>query len=145
MTILLHQEARDDDVPVWKWLLQVIQRLGVDGMSSEDTDNANVLETVYRVKVLQWRKDISHELALIDEKRIADDEIYAPQGAKPPKRFRSGNNRLSTRPPVPELPEIFYDTAWISQQTSSFITRTLAVSKEQFKWLEVYCKASTAV
>jgi hypothetical protein len=140
MTILLHQEARDNDVPVWKWLMQVIQRLGIDGMSSEDTDNSNPLETVYRVKVMQWRKDISHELGLIDEKRLVDDEIYAPQGAKPPKRYRSSNNRLSTRPPVPELPDVFYDQSWLSQQSAAFITRTVAVSKEAFRWLEVFCK-----
>jgi hypothetical protein len=83
MTTLLHQEARDDDVPVWKWLLKVLQQLGIDGMSSDDTDNVNPLETVYRVNVLQWQRDVFRELDLMDEKRIADDEIYAPQGAKP--------------------------------------------------------------
>ncbi|KIJ31076.1 hypothetical protein M422DRAFT_267285 [Sphaerobolus stellatus SS14] len=53
MTIMMDEDAQINDGIAWKWLLKVLQHLGVDGMSSEDTDNSNVIETINGV-VLQY-------------------------------------------------------------------------------------------
>ncbi len=42
----------------------------------------------------------------------------------------------SDREPVPELPECFYDEAWLESKDEEYLTSVLHVSKEHFKWLD---------
>jgi hypothetical protein len=136
-TIALKRAAGDNDVPIWRWLEQVLQHLTVDGMSSEESTSETEIETVYRVKILEWRRDIEKELRIIDQERLLDAEIFAPQGAKPVKRLRGTGNPVSIRPPVQELPRAFYDEGWYSKTTAEYRELTLAVSREQFQWLTI--------
>ncbi|KIJ49846.1 hypothetical protein M422DRAFT_246212 [Sphaerobolus stellatus SS14] len=139
MTIVIDEDAQLNNGLAWKWLLKVLQQLGVDGMSSEDTDNSNIIETVYRVKVMEWRRNMDFALDLIDQKRLVDDEIYCPQGSKPAHRRRYTNCRSSARDTVPGLPRSFYDDKWYEGLSESYRTRTMCVSKDQFEWLEILC------
>ena len=54
--IQLRIEREDDpELPVWRWIKGLLEILGSDGMSSDETSVDNV-ETIYRVKVLAWRR-----------------------------------------------------------------------------------------
>ncbi|KIJ46955.1 hypothetical protein M422DRAFT_249700 [Sphaerobolus stellatus SS14] len=55
-SIIMDEDAQPNGGLAWKWLLKVLQQLGIDGIRSEDTDNSN-----------KW---------------LVDDEIYCPQGSK---------------------------------------------------------------
>ncbi|KIJ33678.1 hypothetical protein M422DRAFT_264296 [Sphaerobolus stellatus SS14] len=87
----------------------VLQQLGIDGMSSEDTDSSNVIQTIYCVKIMEWRHNIDYELDLIEQKQLVDDEIYCPQGSKPAHQRQLNNNHTSARDPVLGLPRYFYN------------------------------------
>jgi len=137
MTLQMESEADAPEAAIWEWLLQVIQKLGVDGMSSEDTDNSNGIETIYRVRILPWRRRIDRELAIIDGKRLHAGDIYHEQGAKPSKHLRSLSAPHSRQKPVCKLPRVLYDNDWYEGLTDPMKERTICVSKEQFRWLEI--------
>jgi len=97
-------EGDSPEAAIWKWLLNIVEKLGVDGMSSEDTDNSNGVEVVYRVRVLPWHCKIDHELAIIDGKHLCASDIYAQQGAKPLKHLHLPNALNLMWKPVCKLP-----------------------------------------
>lgn len=45
-------------------------------------------ETVYRMKVLPWRREMDQTMDIIDEARVADADLYSAAGSKPAKRAR---------------------------------------------------------
>lgn len=138
-------EIKDDeqaaDVEVWEWLAEVLERLGRDGMSSEESsDGGGDLGTVYRVKILDWRRRMDQELDLIDRTRFTDRDLFNPQGSTPRLRMRSSVNQFSNRRPVGGLPESFYDQAWLEAQPEEYRDLTLCVSEKAFSWLSVYAR-----
>ena len=55
------------DLGAWKWLLDLLHHLGEDGMSSEESDiDARTGMEVYHVKEMTWRRDVQHEMRVID-------------------------------------------------------------------------------
>ncbi|HEV7738570.1 MAG TPA: hypothetical protein VGO47_14515 [Chlamydiales bacterium] len=131
-TLQLKEAENASDIKIWAWLRVMLQHLGPEGMSSEDTCTEG-LETVYRVKILNWRHNIENELSIIDRQRILDADIFSPRGSKPAKRLRSDGNPVSTRKPVKKLPRALYDDAWYQLKPKEYRELTLCVSKEQFE------------
>lgn len=105
-------------------------------MSSEESATEN-LETVYRVKRLPWRREMSSNLDKLDRVRILDKAIFNRQGHKPERRIRSDNNPISARKPKIGLPKALYDREWLDTQTENYREMTLCVSEESFRWLEL--------
>jgi hypothetical protein len=134
--VLLHDKNDTMELHAWEWLLTVLKRLGPDGMSSEDTEVESALETVYRVRVLEWRRNIDREMTVIDNMRYDNTDIYAPQGSKPGRRVR-GNGLKSNRDPVCHLPLPLYDQDWYMGVSTDFKDTVLCVSKDQFQWLSL--------
>ena len=136
----LKNEEGSCDVKIWEWLLQLIQYLGVDGMSSEESgvevNDEGIAQKVYRVKIMPWRRNINQELAIIDKARLQDKDLYSEAGAKPVPRKRSEQNEASSRQPVCDLPWSFYDDSWFDRLNTNFRDCTLRVSKKQFHWFE---------
>ena len=85
MNLLEHKIATDkgEHLRIWKWLRQVIQGLGHDGMSSEESDVEDDMDTILRVKTLPWRRNLEKELTLIDSLRVQDPGNYSRCGSKP--------------------------------------------------------------
>ncbi|KAG1848863.1 hypothetical protein F4604DRAFT_1687571 [Suillus subluteus] len=59
VTVLNHlvgykADENEEDLPAWKWLQQLVGTLGEGGMSSEESDIENDIETVLRVKNMTW-------------------------------------------------------------------------------------------
>lgn len=105
-------------------------------MSSEESATEN-FETVYRVKRLPWRREMSSNLDKLDRVRILDKAIFNRQGHKPERRIRSDNNPVSARKPKTGLPKVLYNHKWLDAQTEDYREMTLCVSEEGFRWLEL--------
>jgi hypothetical protein len=134
--IQLKGDEGAEDVPLWEWLHEVLERLGADGMSSEESA-VEGLETVFRVKILDWRRDMTKELNIIDEQRLLDSDLFSARGSKPGTRVRRSDNARSGRDPVPRLPRCFYDQAWLEQQSDNYRRMTLCISEKQFRWFQL--------
>ncbi|KAF8580840.1 hypothetical protein K439DRAFT_1355901, partial [Ramaria rubella] len=72
--VMASQEARQStrrrnvksNVVIWEWLQRLVQLLGMEGMSSEESGKEGDLEDVLQVKTIPWRRDLEKELAIID-------------------------------------------------------------------------------
>src|ERR1700722_4167495 len=93
--IKLKAGNKDNDLEVWKWFTSILEYLGPDGMSSDESSMEGV-ETVYRVKRLPWRRDIAGYMDIIDGQRHKDSDIFSawdsksaehPQGSAPIAAF----------------------------------------------------------
>jgi hypothetical protein len=125
-----------EDLPAWQWLQQLVKTLGEGGMSSEESDTENQIETVLRVKNMVWRRAIERELDIVDHQRLMDDDIFAPQGSKPMKRIRAAGNPTTSRAQVDELPKALYNDGWLAGLTECQAER-LSISTQGFKWMKV--------
>ncbi|PIL30395.1 hypothetical protein GSI_07581 [Ganoderma sinense ZZ0214-1] len=79
--IALHVGDSESDVAVWRFLEKVLDLLGPDGMSSEDTCD-DLPETVFRVKVLEWRRPMDDHMAIIDNERLYNPDWLKAQNAQ---------------------------------------------------------------
>ncbi|KAG1901558.1 uncharacterized protein F5891DRAFT_931587, partial [Suillus fuscotomentosus] len=69
-------DDKEEDLPAWQWLQQLVKTLGECGMSSEESDLENDIETVLRVKNMVWCRAVERELDIVDHQRLADDNIF---------------------------------------------------------------------
>ncbi|KAI9462592.1 hypothetical protein HD554DRAFT_2027540, partial [Boletus coccyginus] len=60
------KEANVNDVDTWKWLSNVLEQLGPDGMSSDESMVKDDIHIVFLTKKMSCRRDIKRELDLID-------------------------------------------------------------------------------
>lgn len=125
------------EVDIWKWLLALLDLYGAEGMSSDETA-VEGMETVYRVKILVWRRNIDKYLDCIDdERKLPNQALFSRSGSKPVKRIRSDDAPDSTRDPVPGLPVELYNANWLEDQDDCYRRLTLCVSREQFQWMNI--------
>ncbi|KAG1723374.1 hypothetical protein EDD22DRAFT_737929, partial [Suillus occidentalis] len=69
-------DDKEEDLLAWQWLQKLVKTLGECGMSSEESDLENDIETVLRVKNMVWRRAIERELDIVDHQRLVDDDIF---------------------------------------------------------------------
>ena len=126
------------DLPAWQWLLKVVDTLGVDGASSEESDCEESIRTIYRTKKMPWRRrDLSDVLSIVDDERLIDKTIYHSQGSKPVPRQRERNRGPeSRRPPPSNLPLAFYDDAWFNSLDEAS-KREVDPNEEEFEWVHL--------
>jgi hypothetical protein len=128
--------SRTHEAPIWTWLLNLVETLGPDGMSSEESEvGEDDINSVYRVKVLPWRRNIERELSLIDSERRQAHQVFARSGAMPVRRIRRADNPVSSRRPRKGLPRSLYDDTWIGSVPGRSLS--MEVSKARFKWMEI--------
>jgi hypothetical protein len=125
-----------DDLDLWEWIQKVLEYLGPDGMSSEESAIEGI-EKVYRVKIVEWRRNLDKEMDIIDRQRLLDSDIFSPRGSLPVARIRTGERPHSSRTPVSGLPRTFYDKKWLEEQSERYRRLTLCVSREQFQWFKI--------
>jgi hypothetical protein len=125
---------------IWRWLLSLLQWYGAEGMSSDET-SVEGMETVYRVKILVWRRNIDKYLDYIDcERKLPTQALFSRSGARPVKRIRAEDNLISSHSAVPGLPDELYDAEWLQEQDEHYRKVTLCVSREQFEWMNIRVK-----
>jgi hypothetical protein len=139
MTILeriidIKVEEQASDEAIWRWLSTVVEKLGEDGMSSDesDTDTRTGLP-IYCVKNMKWRRKMAYELDMVDKLRLQDRDIYSRKGAKPTVRFWDDRNSESQRVAPKALPKGMYSSPWLQGLTPQ-TRRKLMVSDEDFAW-----------
>ena len=134
------EASKAPDAPAWIWMRKMLQELGHEGMSSdesdlEDDDDDDTLAPAFRVKTMPWRRDITHELDIIDAERRRDASVYHKQGSKPVHRRRDAD-LLTTRPAAVNLPRVFYDDTWF-EKLGSRERRQLRAGSHAFEWANV--------
>ncbi|KAG2052996.1 hypothetical protein BDR06DRAFT_972674 [Suillus hirtellus] len=129
-------DDKEEDLPAWQWLQQLVKTLGECGMSSEESNLKNDIETVLWVKNMVWRRAVERELDIVDHQRLADDDIFAPQGSKPMKRIRAAGNPKTSRVPAEELPKALYSEEWLMGLSKRQVEK-LSISDKRFKWMQV--------
>ena len=135
--IELKRASNSGDLKIWEWLFRVLEYLGVDGMSSEESSVENN-RVVYRVKIMAWRRDITDCLNMIDKQRHLIPGLFSNSGSKGVAKQRGGGPvfLVLDRAPVLKLPHAFYNDAWFNS-IGERRQLTLKVSKERFEWLKV--------
>ena len=123
-----------DEQAGWRFYEAMLQRLGTDGMSSDDSEGGGLEETTYRVRKMPWRRAMESDLATIDNERLIDADLFSQRGSKPGKRIRR-DSLTSNRSPVLGLPKSLYNREWLKEQTPTW--RRQNVSKEDFAWVRV--------
>ena len=69
------------EIKIWEWLNKVLDFFGVDGMSSEESEEENN-RTVFWVKIMYWRRDMVKYLDLIDAQRQQVPGLFSNAGSK---------------------------------------------------------------
>ncbi|KAF9521981.1 hypothetical protein CPB83DRAFT_840836 [Crepidotus variabilis] len=128
------------DLPSWKWLLKLLQTLGEDGTSSDESDiNEQTCSPVCRVKQMDWRQNVDYELRLIDKQRWVDRDVGSGRGAKPMTRIREDRNGSSSCEAPKGLLRAVYDKDWV-EALNSYEIRKLCISEEEFSWIRIRCQ-----
>lgn len=135
----------NDELLAWKFLNSLLEELGPDGMSSdESTDEHNVRHPgTVCVKVMPWRRDVAHYMDLVDYERNADGKLRDRRGAVPIKRYRNPEYLKSLRSPPLGLPEVIYDREWfegLGDRDHKFKLAALG----GFNWRELHADAKGA-
>ncbi|KAG2739767.1 hypothetical protein P692DRAFT_20754691 [Suillus brevipes Sb2] len=120
-----------DDQAVWAYLQSLVETLGKDGMSSDESEHKDGEVQVFRLKKMPWRADVDHEMHIIDQQRLAGAANFTPRGSKPAKRFRNAIQESSC-PAIEGLPRALYNSSWLNAQSPSF-----TVSDKKLQRMEI--------
>ncbi|KAK6988554.1 hypothetical protein R3P38DRAFT_2573262, partial [Favolaschia claudopus] len=126
--------GRSGDVATWKRLLQMIQLLGVAGMSSEEEDElivGDLPSKLYRIKLCIWR-----EPRVVDYLRFVDDQTFLDKQTQPgPKaaaRIRDPANGPGVALAPRGLPKSLFNSEWLAKVTPGYM-KELNISKKAFE------------
>ncbi|KAJ7456803.1 hypothetical protein B0H11DRAFT_2243966 [Mycena galericulata] len=120
------------DIETWERLLEMVEHLGEQGMSSEEEDEIEVDNTkvlVYKVKLCIWREPRVVEYLRFVDAQTALFKKNHRLGPPPASRIRSGVPGSSKAPCG--LPESLYNGEWLKKATPTYL-KELKVSKEAF-------------
>ncbi|KJA15821.1 hypothetical protein HYPSUDRAFT_207558 [Hypholoma sublateritium FD-334 SS-4] len=127
-----------DDLALWQWLLQMLENLGKEGMSSDESAVEKGGAPAYRVKRMPWRRsDADKNLLLIDKQRFSGNGMISKKGNKPATRITAGDPGDSRRPAPPGRFRAIYNEAWLSTLHPVDL-QNLRVSEGKFVWHEYY-------
>ncbi|PPQ81889.1 hypothetical protein CVT26_014320 [Gymnopilus dilepis] len=123
--IKMDEQAKD--LPIWEWLLELVQTLGEGGVSSDESGvDERTGEAIYRVNRLPWRREMSKEMDYVDTQR-KDGHLFSKKGSKPVPRHRNGAG-VSRRHDLEGLLKTLYDKDWYKKLPRRF--------KERFRFSE---------
>ncbi len=128
-------EQLDDESKAWIDNYNIVDTLGVDGQSSDDTDEDN--EGVYNVKSLNWRnRKLVRRLNKGDEVRRTTTKYgnHRPGTKRRIRKRRSEREaRQTTRPPLTGKPINFYSEDWYMSLTQR--EKIVLQAAPEFKFL----------
>lgn len=126
------------DLDVWLWLQDVLKYLSYDGMSSDESNNDDGLNPMYKVKMLRWRREMGDELRILDAARHTDIAAFHPQGSKPRQRHHRRPVLFSDRPAVQDLPFQMYNESWLKGLHDDK-KHYLNLTSPEWKWRDIHC------
>lgn len=116
--VIVHKERLGTKSPVyqaWKKIYVILEALGADGMSSEESDNDELGHPCLKVNNLEWRIELSWILSKVDNIRAAQPQLFRSAGAPTKKRVPSGQNSKRTAPA--KLPRSLYKQSWLNSRS----------------------------
>ncbi|KAJ7501277.1 hypothetical protein B0H11DRAFT_2224622 [Mycena galericulata] len=124
-------ERNAGDIKTWERLLEMIEHLREQGMSSEEEDEIemdDIKVCIFRVKLCVWR-----EPRVVEYVRFVDAQTALfkkkQRGPIPASRIRSDAPGSSKAPCG--LPKSLYNGEWLKKSTPAYL-KELKVSKEEF-------------
>lgn len=98
----------------WQILYAMVNTLGVDGISSDETDGEE-----HSVRAKEWRSaQVRDLLVYIDDNRSKTNSYGNPRpGTRPRVRVRRRNPPSSRNVPIAGLPKNYYHQAWYDSLT----------------------------
>lgn len=134
VTIFLKREKGELDLPAWERLLESLERLGKDGMSSEEEgeyeEELGQVTPIFWVKLCAWRAD-----QLNDGMRWIDNQAKLlrkqRRGAQAMPRKPSKTGAVGNAEPPKGLPSCMYKSEWLANQPYGYVQR-LQISQEAF-------------
>ncbi|KAJ6608044.1 hypothetical protein B0H10DRAFT_2227261 [Mycena sp. CBHHK59/15] len=142
---MLHVSVAKDDqagAKVWRWLRdELIDELGIAGMSSEEDEPAEVtcgntrkVTTVHNIKIHPWRAQ-----KVNDYVEMIDDTTEKCMMKLVNKRMRMRTGDKSRSGPPLQLPRALFDPAWLSKQKEFIpdIEEHLQISEKKFEMMEI--------
>lgn len=109
----------------WKEIYVILEMLGTDGVSSEESEHDAHGRTALKVNKLYWRTDLWHILNKVDGIRARYPRLFAKPGAPARRRLPSG--KPSKRFYPDRMPKPLYDSRWY-KSLSEFEKRELNTS-----------------
>lgn len=111
-------EPIEESTPAWQDHLDIVETLGVEGQSSDETDDED--PNVYNVRILPWRnKELVRKVSMNDQAKNTTN-AYGNQrsGNRPRVRKRRRDARPSQRKPPRGKPLNYYNQEWYKKLTS---------------------------
>lgn len=117
LSYLPEEESIEDSTAAWQDHFTIIETLGVEGHSSDDTDEEH--PNTYNVRVLPWRnKELVEKLRMTDTaKNTTNAYGNLRAGNRPRTRKRRRDAKLSQRKPPRGKPLNYYDQEWYDKLT----------------------------
>ena len=102
---------------MWQDHLRIIETLGAEGQSSDETDKED--PNMYNVRILPWRsKELAMKVAITDKARnTTNGDGNQRPGNRPRIRKRRKNAKPSQRKPPRGKPLNYYDDRWYKKLT----------------------------
>ena len=135
---MMRQNSRENqqDLDAWLYIQNLLELLGTDGMSSEDSEweDKRRLEKTYRVNVLHARRAECDQLMIaLDENHLMKRFAEGRPGRLPVPRTREAGQESERSPPL-GWPRDLYDEEWFNAQSDAVQS---AVSTAAFEWVDV--------
>jgi hypothetical protein len=107
----------EESTAAWRDHLTVIETLGVEGQSSDETDEED--PNLYNVRTLPWRsKELVLKASMTDKARNTTNAYGNPRsGNRPRTRKRRKNAKPSQRKAPRGKPLNYYDRDWYANLT----------------------------
>lgn len=121
------------DLEAWKFLKELIQMLGVKGMSSDSEGTCTVRgvpHQVYFVRVIPWRAEkISEYMGIVDKEGL-EPHVTNGRGPRPNPRIRNvrevtahkGADKVVSKREdvVVGLPKAVYNANWVAEKAMEY-------------------------
>jgi hypothetical protein len=103
-----------EEEAVWMSNHTLLDTLGPEGMSSDESEVDDAGNRTYRVKIMDWRnRDIVRKVVEIDKDRNTTNAYGNTRAGNPPRlRKRWEDGRKTSRKAPPHLPINFYNAQW---------------------------------
>ncbi|KAG6808459.1 hypothetical protein H0H92_004052 [Tricholoma furcatifolium] len=139
--ILLKSGQDAPDLATWEYFLQLLERLSVDGMSSEEEGTAKMgdaIVPIFRVRLCRWREPVIQEYLQYIDKEAQSEVIRGTKGFKAHPRVPT--SEPGSRPAPKNLPRKLYHSGWLRDLEKNFgiewVNKELEISKDVFELLK---------
>ena len=126
----------NDDYAVWDQFEQLVEELGPEGMSSDDSEIDDDGNKEFRVRRMPWRsKEVERRLIQVDKDHNTTNAYgNSRAGNQPRRRTRRNAVTVSRRKATAGYPLNFYDSGWYAALTKS--QQEDLAPKESAEWLD---------